>query len=68
MARKKSQELNNAEPARIRFIEPMYALAVKGLPKGEEWLYEVKLDGYRALAGRDESGVTLWPEIVFSLA
>ena len=48
----------------IRFIEPMYALAANDLPKGDEWLY----DGYRALAGRDESGVTLWPEIVFSLA
>ena len=44
----------------IRFIEPMYALAANDLPKGDEWLYEVKLDGYRALAGRDESGVTLW--------
>jgi bifunctional non-homologous end joining protein LigD len=52
----------------IRFIEPTYALAANDLPKGDEWLYEVKLDGYRALAGRDESGVTLWPEIVFSLA
>jgi bifunctional non-homologous end joining protein LigD len=24
------------------------------------WLYEVKLDGYRCLAGRDAFGVTLW--------
>ena len=46
--------------AKIRFTEPMYALAVNDLPKGDEWLYEVKLDGYRALASRDESGVTLW--------
>jgi bifunctional non-homologous end joining protein LigD len=52
----------------IRFIEPMYALAANDVPKGDEWLYEVKLDGYRALTGRDESGVTLWPGIVFSLA
>jgi bifunctional non-homologous end joining protein LigD len=31
------------------FITPMQALAVEKLPEGD-WLYEVKLDGYRALA------------------
>jgi DNA ligase D-like protein (predicted ligase) len=46
--------------AKIRFIEPMYALPVQNLPKSNEWLYEVKFDGYRCLAGRDASGVTLW--------
>jgi ATP-dependent DNA ligase len=29
----------------------MYALAVQKLPQGQEWLYEVKFDGYRCLAG-----------------
>jgi bifunctional non-homologous end joining protein LigD len=29
-------------------------------PEGKEWLYEVKFDGYRCLAGRDEKRVTLW--------
>ena len=38
----------------------MYALPVQNLPRGNEWLYEVKFDGYRCLAGRDASGVTLW--------
>ncbi len=32
------------------FIEPMKAQLVAQLPKGEEWLYEVKFDGVRALA------------------
>jgi bifunctional non-homologous end joining protein LigD len=27
---------------------------------GDGWLYEVKFDGYRCLAGKDKSGVTLW--------
>jgi bifunctional non-homologous end joining protein LigD len=44
----------------IQFIEPMYALAVQNIPEGKEWLYEVKFDGYRCLAGREENGVTLW--------
>jgi bifunctional non-homologous end joining protein LigD len=47
-------------PAEVRFIEPMYALAVKNLPEGKDWLYEVKFDGYRCLAGRRSNGVTLW--------
>jgi DNA ligase D-like protein (predicted ligase) len=38
----------------------MYARLVQSLPQGEEWLYEVKFDGYRCLAGRDAKGVTLW--------
>ena len=46
--------------AKIRFIEPMYALAVQNLPEGKEWLYEIKLDGYRALAGKGSHGVNIW--------
>src|SRR5262249_16704010 len=38
----------------------MYAKLVQNLPQGQEWFYEVKLDGYRCLAGRDANGVTLW--------
>ena len=38
----------------------MYALAVQNLPQGQEWLYEVKFDGYRCLAGKDARAVTLW--------
>jgi bifunctional non-homologous end joining protein LigD len=38
----------------------MYALAVQTVPEGQEWLYEVKFDGYRCLAGRNKNGATLW--------
>jgi DNA ligase D-like protein (predicted ligase) len=38
----------------------MYARLVNELPEGKHWLYEVKFDGYRCLAGRDSTGVTLW--------
>jgi ATP-dependent DNA ligase len=27
----------------------MYARTVEKLPEGRDWLYEIKLDGYRAL-------------------
>jgi DNA ligase D-like protein (predicted ligase) len=45
---------------KVKFIEPMYARLVNELPKDKEWLYEIKFDGYRCLAGRDSTGVTLW--------
>jgi DNA ligase D-like protein (predicted ligase) len=56
----KPKAFNALPPAKVRFIEPMYARLVKSLPQGQEWLYEVKLDGYRCFAGRDSTGVTLW--------
>jgi bifunctional non-homologous end joining protein LigD len=58
MARVKATGSNG--PAKVQFIEPMYALAIQKLPNGPEWLYEVKFDGYRCLAGRDKKDVTLW--------
>jgi DNA ligase D-like protein (predicted ligase) len=33
-----------------RFIEPMLLLRTQKLPEGVDWQYELKLDGYRALA------------------
>jgi ATP-dependent DNA ligase len=44
----------------LQFIEPMYARLVQKLPEGNDWLYEVKLDGYRCLAGKGNHQVTLW--------
>jgi ATP-dependent DNA ligase len=41
------------------FIEPMECLAVAKVPEGSEWVYEIKLDGYRALAIRSDGGVRL---------
>jgi bifunctional non-homologous end joining protein LigD len=39
-----------SSPSAPRFVSPMKATAVTELPKGDEWIYEVKWDGYRALA------------------
>lgn len=36
--------------ALLRFVEPMQCLPVHELPEGEDWTFEVKWDGYRALA------------------
>jgi DNA ligase D-like protein (predicted ligase) len=37
----------------------MAATPVHELPEGEQWLYEVKLDGYRALAMKDDGTVQI---------
>jgi bifunctional non-homologous end joining protein LigD len=46
---------------RIKFIEPMLSEIVDELPEDSDlWSFEIKLDGYRCLALRDESGVKLY--------
>ena len=32
------------------FVKPMLLLPTNALPEGEGWVYEPKLDGYRAIA------------------
>lgn len=41
------------------FVVPMAALAVDVLPEGPEWLYELKLDGYRALIIKDGASIKI---------
>jgi hypothetical protein len=42
---------NALPPAKLRFIEPMYALPFKTYRWANEWLYEVKFDESDVLPG-----------------
>jgi bifunctional non-homologous end joining protein LigD len=56
-ARKKLASLPNRPAA---FIESMECLAVAKLPDGPQWIYEIKLDGYRAQAVKSDENLTLF--------
>jgi DNA ligase D-like protein (predicted ligase) len=42
------------------FVEPMDCLPVPKLPEGSQWLWEIKLDGYRAVAVKSGGAVTIY--------
>jgi bifunctional non-homologous end joining protein LigD len=50
------KQLPRAKP---EFRAPMKALLVRELPTGPDWVYEVKFDGYRALALKEGARVRL---------
>jgi len=45
-----AKKLGSLPTRSAAFVEPMECLAVAKLPDGVQWLYEIKLDGYRAEA------------------
>jgi bifunctional non-homologous end joining protein LigD len=64
-SKKKKRAPSATTPASIRqratpaFVTPMAAQVVKRLPEGDDWIYELKFDGYRALIIRDKQRVEL---------
>jgi hypothetical protein len=52
----KAKDFSALPSAKVLFIEPMYALSVQNLPKGNEWLYEIKFDGIGALLAETQMG------------
>ena len=53
------KQLDSLTPRAASFIDPMECLAVPKLRDGPQWVYELKLDGYRALGIKSDRGVSL---------
>jgi len=53
-------DLQQLPKARLDFIKPMLAKSVDELPSGKHWIYELKLDGYRALVMKKRRAVTIF--------
>ena len=59
LATLKSVRLDALPNAPARYVEPMKCLLVDHLPEGDEWIYEIKFDGFRAIAVKSERGIEL---------
>ena len=53
------KQLDSLPPRAASFIEPMECVAVSKVHDGLQWIYEIKLDGYRAVGIKSDRGVRL---------
>src|SRR5438094_9788989 len=54
------ERLGSLPKGKAEFIEPMECAPVKKLLDGSQWVYEIKLDGYRAIAVKSGRTINLY--------
>src|SRR5947208_3118366 len=52
-------QLDKLPRSEMKFVEPMQCKLVANLPDATDWLYEIKLDGYRALMVKHRGSIHL---------
>jgi bifunctional non-homologous end joining protein LigD len=60
VAESSNGHLNSLPTIKAGFLEPMLLERTDRLPEGSPWLYELKLDGYRAIGAKSSGRVRLW--------
>src|SRR5437773_6275404 len=59
--RPRISKVSGARRAKLpSFVAPQLATLVKEPPAGDEWLHELKFDGYRMLCRSDHGKVRFW--------
>ena len=53
------KRIDSLPPRSAAFLEPVECLVVSKLPEGPQWVYEIKLDGYRALGIKSNGSIRL---------
>jgi bifunctional non-homologous end joining protein LigD len=54
-----SSKQGNSSPSELEFIEPMKAKLAEAPPTKGDWIYELKFDGFRALALKSGDSVEI---------
>ena len=60
MPRGDTVQLSSLPKRKVDFIKPMDCAPVPQLIDGPGWVYEIKLDGYRAIGVKTDRGVNLF--------
>src|SRR5215213_5352949 len=59
-ARRRTTSVPKPHPLLHRYIQPLDPTSVEHPPAGQDWIHEIKFDGYRAQAHKGDRRVTVF--------